>query len=645
MTNREFRRETLTHMNPILKAFKAVRYLGLRKTWFYMVYQVGLFTGHYRRQTPSKMAIFSGEPGLPTLKGFPSISPAHLDELISEADKIRKGIVTIFGTHQIPLDLKAGASDKHWTELEKEPPGRDIKFIWEPARFGWALTLARAYAHSGNDIYAQDFWEKTLAFLDTHPPNLGRQWQSAQEVAIRLMVFVFCDRVFAHAPSSTPERRRRLWGAIAEHAVRIPPTMVYARAQNNNHLLSEAAGLYTAGIYLASHPQANKWRKLGWQWINWALQNQINEFGTYVQHSTNYHRLMLQLALYIDHIRRLVKEPWLERSLSRLKAAASWLWALTDPNTGQTPNLGANDSAYIFPLTQLPQKDYRPVVDAAGKAFLEMDIYQQPGIAEMADWFEIEPALPADQKQPHAPDMLRLSNNDGRAFIHTAHYTDRPSHADQLHVDLWWQDVNIALDPGTFQYNASPPWNNALITARVHNTLTVDGQDQMTKAGRFLWLDWAQAEILAHEIDESGEITRIKADHDGFRKLGARHQRTIRSTDSGWIIEDAVLPFGNSHDKIHQALLTWLLPDWVWQLEAGNQLRIIGQVFSFTLQIDGVLKLNLFRAGERLLGEIEPQPTWGWISPSYGIKQPGLMIKAEIKDILPITFQSIWQFK
>ena len=632
-------------MNPIKKAIKVIQYLGIRKLWFYALYRFGLFTGHFRRQTPSKMAIFSGEPALPPFEVFPEISISQLEQLLSEANQIQKGLVTIFGSLQLPLNLEAGASNKHWTELEKFPPEKDIKFIWEPARFGWALTLARAYAHSGNNTYAKDFWEKTLAFLEAHPPNQGRQWQSAQEVAIRLMTFVFCDRVFAYAPTSTPERRRRLWGAIAEHAARIPPTLVYARAQNNNHLLSEAAGLFTAGVYLADHPQAKKWRKLGWHWINWALQNQISEFGTYVQHSTNYHRLMLQLALYIDHIRRLSKEIWPEESLSRLKAGVSWLWALTDPLTGQAPNLGANDSAYIFPLTQFPQEDYRPVVDAAGKAFLQMDIYQQPGLAEIADWFEIKPTSPADKKQPHAPDMLKVSSNKSRAFIHTAQYTDRPSHADQLHVDLWWQGINIALDPGTFQYNAPTPWDNALLTARVHNTLTLDGQDQMTRAGRFLWLDWAQAEVLAHEINESGEIKRITAEHNGFRKLGACHQRTIKSADQGWIIEDAVLPYnGNSQGKIHQAQLTWLLPDWEWHLDAGNQLRFTGPNVSFTLQIDGVLKLNLFRAGKRLFGELEPKPTWGWVSPSYSMKHPTLMIKAENTGGLPIQFKSIFRF-
>ncbi|MDY6846171.1 MAG: alginate lyase family protein [Chloroflexota bacterium] len=632
-------------MNPLKKAIKSIRDLGLPKLWYYTLYRIGLTTGRFHRLTPSKMTVFEGAPSLPPYSAFPKITGTHRDQLLEEADLVRKNIIHLFGAHRVALDLHIGASQKHWSELERIPPEKDIKFIWEPGRFGWGMTLARAYAFSGNDQYAQDFWEKTLTFLEAHPPNLGRQWQSAQEVAVRLMVLVFCDRVFAKSPASTPENRRRLWQAIIEHAQRIPPTLVYARAQNNNHLLSEAAGLLTAGLYFADHPQAEKWRQLGWRWVNWALQNQIDEFGTYVQHSTNYHRLMLQLAVYLDHLMRISKKPWPSTTLDRVKAAVRWLWALTDPDTGLTPNLGANDSAYLFPLTQLPHEDFRPVLDAAAKTFLNMDIYQQPELAEMAGWFEIHSEKPGDQKQAQAPDMLRLDQKNGRAFIHTANFTDRPSHADQLHVDLWWQGVNIAMDPGTYQYNAAPPWDNALVTARVHNTLIFDDQDQMSRAGKFLWLDWAQAEIIAHEIDDLGQIKRVTAEHDGFRKLGVRHQRTLKTRDQGWVVEDLILPTNKADDKIHKAQLSWLLPDWKWTLEAGNQLRLTNPKFSFWLQIEGVVKISLFRAGERLLGDLEKHLTWGWQSTAYGLKQPALMVKAESSGALPIRFQSKFQFE
>lgn len=633
-------------MRPILKSLKVIRDLGLPKLWYYTVYQVGLSSGHYRRITPNHREDFVGTPGLPPFPSFPTVTPAQRDLTLVEADEIRRGYVRLFGGDPVPLDLVTGASENHWSALENTPPEKDIKFIWEPARFGWAITLARAYAFSGDSAYARDFWDKTLQFLTTHSPNLGRQWQSAQEVAIRMMALIFCDRILATSPSSEPENRNRLWQAIAEHAQRIPATLVYALAQNNNHLLSEAAGLYAAGLYLPEHPQANAWRQSGWKWLNWGFQHQIDEFGTYIQQSTNYHRLMLQLALYADHIRRTAGDPdWPSETRSRLSAATNWLWALTDHQTGRVPNLGANDSANIFPLSNLPSGDYRPLVDAAAKAFLNQDIYDRPNLAEMANWFDLSAPTTNFQKQPQAPDMLRLGAENGRAFLHTPRFSDRPSHADQLHTDLWWHGVNVALDPGTYQYNAAKPWANALATAKVHNTLTLDGLDQMLRAGRFLWLDWAQAEVLAHEVDESGNITRVTAEHNGYRKLGARHQRTLTVTEDGWNVADAILPYNKPDEKIHAVRLTWLLPDWTWLFETKDILCLTGPDFGLQLQIEGTDQIALFRGGETLHGELEPEPIWGWTSSTYGVKAPALLIVASQTGQLPLMIQSTWRFE
>jgi hypothetical protein len=238
--------------------------------------------------------------------------------------------------------------------------------------------------------------------------------------------------------------------------------------------------------------------------------------------------------------------------------------------------------------------------------------------------------------------MLRIEGKHSRAFLHTAHFTDRPSHADQLHADLWWRGVNVALDPGTYRYNAPPPWDNPLVTSRVHNTLTLDGQDQMQRAGRFLWLDWAQAEILAYEMDDHGHIFRLTVEHDGYRKLGALHQRTLTATETGWAVTDTILPYGKRDDKVHQVALTWLLPDWEWHLDKESQINLMGPKISFRLQIEDADQINLFRAGERLVGEFEAQPFWGWTSLTYGVKEPALMMMAIVTDKLPIKLQSSW---
>src|SRR4029077_18696339 len=94
---------------------------------------------------------------------------------------------------------------------------------------------------------------------------------------------------------------------------------------------------------------------------------------------------------------------------------------------------------------------------------------------------------------PGSTGYHRLGVENSWALVRAGRYTRRPFQSDQLHVDLWWHGLNLARDAGTYLYNGDPPWNNGFSGTAVHNTVTLDHQDQMRHAGRFLWVDWAQA--------------------------------------------------------------------------------------------------------------------------------------------------------
>jgi len=66
---------------------------------------------------------------------------------------------------------------------------------------------------------------------------MGPNWMNGQEVAIRLMAFVWAVQIFADSTETTKERKYQLTQSITQHASRITQTLIYARAQNNNHLL------------------------------------------------------------------------------------------------------------------------------------------------------------------------------------------------------------------------------------------------------------------------------------------------------------------------------------------------------------------------------------------------------------------------
>jgi hypothetical protein len=574
--------------------------------------------------------------------------------LLAEANEICAGEIRLFGGDPRSLQLTSKTPLEHWTRTSHQPVGgdtEDIKLVWEPGRFGWAVTLARAYHLSRENRYAQAFWAHTETFLDANPPNLGPHWVSAQEVALRLIALTFAAHVFQTGPEATPARLARLLEALDDHARRIPPSLAYARAQENNHLLSEAAGLYTAGLLLPDHPEAPRWRALGWGWFHQGLQDQIAPDGTYVQQSTNYHRLMLQLGLWVAALAKDQGEAFPPESLSRLALAVRWLHCLSDPDGGETPNLGPNDGAHILPLAACSHQDYRPTLAAAGAAFLDRPLYPPGPWDETGLWlgWTRTGEAQAETAPQSSPAVLRNPASESWGYLRAVRFTRRPGHADQLHFDLWWRGTNVALDPGTYHYNAALPWENALSGTDVHNTVTLNGQDQMTRAGRFLWLDWAQATLAPAD---SGRLIAV---HDGYRRFKVVHKRSVTALEAGgWAIRDALLPSDSTpgaSGPVH-ARLHWLLPDWPWEIlpgEVGVQLTLAGPPGRVQLAVQTDPKsapvVALVRAGELVFGAGTVQPHWGWRAPTYAHKIPALSFGIAYTGSVPFGFTTEWHLE
>ncbi len=233
---------------------------------------------------------------------------------------------------------------------------------------------------------------------------------------------------------------------------------------------------------------------------------------------------------------------------------------------------------------------------------------------------------------------LRLGEEKDWASIRAVHYQSRPAHADQLHVEIWHKGQNLALDAGTYLYNAAEPWQNALRTTRVHNTLTVDGLDQMLPTSRFMWLDWANADIVASSPDI------ITARHAGYQKIGVTHQRTLqRSPDSGWEIKDEVL---SSSPKIHQITLHWLLPDLPFTIQ-NDAIHFDKPPFTLHFSNDRELlaTVQVIRAGAFMYGQSNMDTTlYGWFSPTYGAKQAALSILYTLQTDISIALYTKWKF-
>lgn len=625
----------------------ALKELGIRPVLFNAIYRLKVLSGYYRLVTPPKPyadwnKYFTAGKREPEFiaKLLSSARPdqfASRRQIIATADEITQGTLQLYGAIPSRFQFKT-RSKFHWTDYASgrvAAGAADIKDVWEPARFSWACILAQAYHLSRDEKYPAFFWEQLELFLENNPPNIGPNWMNGQEVALRLIALAFAWQAFRGSPKSTTEHTEHLRSALAAHAQRISATLIYARSQRNNHLLSEAAGLYTAALLLPGLPHSIHWKQTGWNLLIAAWRDQIAPDGSYIQQSVNYHRLMLQLAIWIQTLSNLEGAKSIPKDVKeKIIRAIHWLEQLILSEDGRAPNMGSNDGANILPLGGVAVSDYRPVVKLARQLFPSPTIKQNTPVET-------------------APQQVVVMKDGGQAAcMRIAHYHGRPSHADQLHLDLWWNNWNIALDAGTYRYYHATPWANALAGTANHNTITVNGMDQMVRAGRFLWIRKANIHNLDIQRDSTRHIQSVSAEQDGYRQFGAIHTRRVTSRPGGkhgWLIQDDILPVDGIPTALKYVVrLIWLLPDWEWEVE-GRIFRLVSPSGIIRLDFaasgidDQTAGLEIYRAGAALTATRAPNPTWGWYSSTYGVKEPALAVHFQAVGTLPMQLTTHWR--
>jgi len=522
--------------------------------------------------------------------------------------------------------------DRPWWKIGDFDAGvGDIKGVWEASRYDWVLAAAQQ-ALAAPD---QDQRERALERLNhwladaarANPPWFGPNWKCGQEASIRVLHLAMAALMLEQVAAPEPG----LPALIAAHLTRIAPTLHYALAQDNNHGTSEAAALFVGGSWLADLglPGGAAWERRGRRWLENRAARLIGEDGSFSQHSVTYHRVLLDTLSMAERWRRaLGRRPFSDRFLRRARAATAWLGNLTDPGTGDAPNLGANDGARFVPLTDTDYRDFRPSVQLATALFADARAYTDcPAADEVLAWLDLPP--PA-RHQPWGrsvryPDGGYLVARTGGvlALLRYPRFRFRPAQSDLLHLDLWLHGENLLRDAGTYSYNPAgddgADWNGYFPGAAAHNTVQFDGRDQMPRLGRFLFGAWPSASGLQgpEESGEPGGVT-MAAGYRDWR--GAEHHRTALVTPNRLTVVDRVAGFRQ------RAVLRWRLPPGDWQWRDDRSLVCGRRVLTVEATVPVL--------GRRLAE--------GWESRYYSRKTPLPVVEVEIGEAGTLTTE--WAF-
>jgi hypothetical protein len=567
--------------------------------------------------------------------------------VLGEAAAILEGRFRLFSWHEVaagfppdwhwnPLTGESAPLDRHWSELGDFAFG-DIKNIWELSRFPWAFVLARAYARTHDERFAGAFWALFEDWMAKNPPNAGVNWKCGQEATFRLMAAIFAVEVMSEATATNAVRREQFGRFVHQTGSRIAGNLTSALSQKNNHGVSECVGLITAALLLPEAPESRQWQARGRRELEAQVEELVYADGSFAQHSLIYHRLVVDvLSWVVCRLRRAGQTPP-DRVIGALDRATRFLATITDPVTGGAPLFGANDGANVLPLADGEFPDLRASLQA-GTALARGELLLAPGPwDEAVGWLVDNGANLRRGPQPeppehwHAPEggYFQWTSGDSRLFLRcpTA-FRHRPSQADLLHVDVWWRGRNIVRDAGSFSYNTSGPFAGALQGTAVHNTVGVDGRDQMQKGGRFLYLPWPHGTV---SVD--GATRRVAASHDGYRRLGVTHVRTIALEGTGgWRVSDRMCG-----RKRHVYRLHWLLADGGYEFDVGERrlaVRYPEGIFELRWDCSAPsAKTTLVRA--------DPVSSRGWIAPCYQAAEPALSLAVEVAAEGEVWFETV----
>lgn len=538
--------------------------------------------------------------------------------------------------HQNALDGRSSDAHTPWYALPhfSDQQG-DIRTMWEPSRAAWAIDLARGRAR-GVDLASADLFNRWLdSWLAANPPWLGTNWSCGQEASVRFIAIVFGFWAFAKDETNATER----WTTIAKLAWatghRIERHIGYAISQRNNHALSEACGLMLIAHLFPELRKSSRWMRLGQRVFSQQLRCQMNADGTYIQHSMNYHRVMMHISLLALRIGELANRPFGRELYNCLDSAAGFVFQMMDRQTGRLPNYGHNDGACVLPLSDCDYSDYRPVLQAAHYLVHRERILPPGPWDEDLNWLFGSTAIESDPSPPakamstpfRKGGYYTLRKDESWAMIRCNTFRERPGQYDPLHVDLWWRGINVLHDNGTHSYftPGRPELERYFKSAAAHNTVEIDGVDPLELVSRFLMLPWPRAKLRHYEPDGAlgAWLEGEQTDYDR-RPWKLLHRRAlIALRDDAWVIVDDLFP-----RRENIAVLRWQLVDAPYQCnEDSNTVHVRTQQGDITLGIGAhpaaPTRLEVIR------GRDEPSDVKGFESVIYQDRTPTPVLEAE----------------
>ena len=494
------------------------------------------------RQIPLDVASSEMKKSAPTLGAKPKVSQKIREEVVSKGEAaLRHGFeffgdkITLPGTIFWLKDPANGKQSprKDFLEMNYRDLGDEISImrIWFLNRHYHLIDLAKAYAVTEDEKYAEEIVSQLNSFMKECAYPYGLPWATAMEVAMRLLVWCHVYRQLAFKlPNCFTEAFALSFMTVVKQHYEHVKFNRSRFSSANNHALAELTALIAAK---KTFPILFAKEKENWEdELLKEAKAQFSAKGVNLEEAYSYQAFSLELLCAAACF----SPEFLDKAKGTLNAAAQFM-ARANGMMMLCGEYGDSDEAMATGLIPRNGAYYENVTKLA--LALSSDSAQESNeIGEDYQWYALKIALPVQtEDRVHFSKDVGMfwkgATKDGAEvefFFMTGPLGYGPlaahGHADALSFTMSINGTPVFIDPGTGNYHQNRKWREYFRSTFAHNTMTAENESQSKSLGPFMWKNKYRVEIESDKMTETG--FDLSARHYGYKsRFGLTHRRTL----------------------------------------------------------------------------------------------------------------------
>ena len=171
--------------------------------------------------------------------------------------------------------------------------GSDVKVPWELSRGQHLPLLAAAHRLTGDRRYLDELGAQLESWIADNPPELGPNWASTMDTAIRAANWVAALAIAAEHVAGEAWFERAL-ASLLLHGRFVRTHLEWSEARGN-HYLADVVGLLPVAALFSGGREGREWAEWAAGELVSELEHQVRKDGTAHEASTGYHRLVTEL--------------------------------------------------------------------------------------------------------------------------------------------------------------------------------------------------------------------------------------------------------------------------------------------------------------------------------------------------------------